>query len=47
MPLTKAQLVESIHNQIGLTKNKSAKIVETCLEIIKSTLVSGEDVLIS
>ncbi|OEU66476.1 MAG: DNA-binding protein [Desulfobacterales bacterium S5133MH16] len=47
MPLTKAQLVESIHNQIGLTKNKSAEIVETCLEIIKSTLESGEDVLIS
>ncbi|MGB2928861.1 MAG: integration host factor subunit alpha [Desulfobacterales bacterium] len=47
MPLTKAQLVESIHNQIGLTKNKSLEIVETCLEIIKSTLASGEDVLIS
>jgi integration host factor subunit alpha len=47
MPLTKAQLVASIHNQIGLTKNKSSEIVETCLEIIKSTLESGEDVLIS
>ena len=47
MPLTKAQLVESIHNQIGLTKNKSSEILETCLEIIKSTLESGEDVLIS
>jgi len=47
MTLTKAQLVESIHNQIGFTKNKSSEIVETCLEIIKSTLASGEDVLIS
>ena len=47
MPLTKAKLVESIHNQIGFTKNKSSEIVETCLEIIKSTLESGEDVLIS
>lgn len=47
MTLTKAQLVESIHSKIGLTKNKSSEIVETCLEIIKSELESGEDVLIS
>jgi integration host factor subunit alpha len=47
MTLTKAQLVESIHNKIGLTKNKSSEIVEACLEIIKSELASGEDVLIS
>ena len=47
MTLTKAQLVESIHNKIGLTKNKSSEIVETCLEIIKIELESGEDVLIS
>jgi integration host factor subunit alpha len=47
MPLTKVQLVESIYNQIGTTKNRSAEILETCLEIIKSTLESGEDVLIS
>jgi len=30
-----------------MTKNRSAEILETCLEIIKSTLESGEDVLIS
>ena len=47
MTLTKAQLVESIYNKIGLTKNKSSEIVETFLEIIKSELESGEDVLIS
>jgi integration host factor subunit alpha len=47
MALTKVQLVESIHNQIGLPKNKSTEIVETLLEIIKSTLESREDVLIS
>ena len=47
MPLTKVQLVESICNQIGMTKNRSAESLETCLEIIKSTLESGEDVLIS
>jgi integration host factor subunit alpha len=47
MALTKIQIVESIHNQIGLPKNKSTEIVETLLEIIKGTLASGEDVMIS
>ena len=47
MALTKIQIVESIHNQIGLPKNKSTDIVETLLEIIKSTLASGEDVMVS
>jgi len=47
MTLTKIQIVESIHNQIGLPKHKSTEIVETLLEVIKKTLSSGEDVLIS
>ena len=47
MTLTKAQIVETICNQIGFSKNKSSEIVETLLEITKSTLESGEDVLIS
>ena len=47
MALTKAQIVESIQNQTGFPKNKSSEIMETLLEIIKSTLESGEDVMIS
>jgi integration host factor subunit alpha len=47
MTLTKAQMVESVQNQIGLLRNRSSEIVETLLEIIKNTLASGEDVLIS
>lgn len=47
MTLTKAQMVESIQNQIGFSKNRSSEIVETLLEIIKRTLESGEDVLVS
>ena len=47
MTLTKAQVVESIQNQTGFPKNKSSEIVETLLEIIKRTLASGEDVLVS
>ena len=47
MNLTKAQIVESIQSQTGFSKNKSSEIVENLLEITKSTLASGEDVLIS
>jgi len=47
MALTKAQIVESVRNQTGFPKNRSSEIVETLLEIIKSTLESGEDVLVS
>jgi len=46
-PRTKAQIVESIQNHIGLPQNKSTEIFETLLKIIKSTLESREDVLIS
>jgi integration host factor subunit alpha len=47
MTLTKIQIVESVQNQTGFPKNKSSEIVETLLKIIKNTLVSGEDVLVS
>jgi len=47
MTLTKIQIVESIQNQTGFPKNRSSEIVETLLEIIKRTLASGEDVLVS
>ena len=47
MTLTKIQIVESVQNQIGFPKNRSSEIVETLLEIMKSTLASSEDVLVS
>jgi integration host factor subunit alpha len=47
MTLTKIQIVESIQNQTSFSKNRSLQIVETLLEVIKSTLASGEDVLVS
>lgn len=47
MTLTKAEMVESIRNQTGFSKSRSSKIVETLLEVIKKTLASGEDVLVS
>lgn len=47
MALTKQDIVEHVHNELGFTKNKSIEVVESLLEIIKSSLESGEDVLVS
>ena len=47
MSLTKAHLTDSIHNQLGLHKNQSVKVLESILEIIKKTLENGGDVLIT
>ncbi len=47
MTLTKDLIIDSIRKDCDLVKTQSAKMFETLLEIIKSTLESGEDVLIS
>ena len=47
MSLTKAHLIKSTREQCGFSKNKSSNLVESLLELIKSTLESGEDVMIS
>ena len=47
MTLTKAMIIDVIHNQLGYPKNKSAELLEILLEIMKGTLEKGEDVLIS
>ena len=47
MTLTKAQIIEEISIRNGLTKKKSTETVEAFLEIMKKTLESGEDLLIS
>ena len=47
MTLTKARVVEQIHRKIGLPQKEASEVFEKLLEIIKSTLESGEDILIS
>ena len=47
MTFTKANIVEAVAKQNGYPKNQSFEMVETLLEIIKRTLESGEDVLVS
>jgi integration host factor subunit alpha len=47
MTLTKAQIVDLVHEELPFPKNKSTEVIEGLIEIIKSTLAKGEDVLIS
>ncbi len=47
MTLTKSDLIDSIHNQCDQPKKASLTIVESILEIMKKTLESGEDIMIS
>ncbi|MCP4105916.1 MAG: integration host factor subunit alpha [Desulfobacteraceae bacterium] len=47
MALTKAHIVNEIHDQLQFSKKKSTDIVESVLEIMKNSMEDGEDVLIS
>ena len=47
MALTKHDIVEQVYIELGLPKNESIEIVESLLELIKASLASGEDVLVS
>jgi integration host factor subunit alpha len=47
MTLTKDHLINSIAKENGFQKKRSIEVVETLLEILKSRLSSGEDVLVS
>ena len=47
MTLTKDHLINTIAKENGFLKKRSAEIVETLTAIIKSSLASGDDVLVS
>jgi integration host factor subunit alpha len=47
MTLTKDHLIEAIAKENGFQKKRTIEIVENLLELIKSSLASGDDVLIS
>lgn len=45
--LTRADLTEAIYEEIGLSRNESAALVESVLDEVSSCLVDGENVKIS
>jgi len=47
MTIKKAHLIDSIYNQANYSRTNSAKLKKSLMEIIKTTLENGEDVLIS
>ena len=47
MTLTKADLAQAVSTKIDYEKWRSAELVDTVFEVIRQTLESGEDVLIS
>jgi integration host factor subunit alpha len=47
MKLTKIEVVDMLYEQMGISKNECAQLVESVFEIIKSELEKGNDVLIS
>ena len=47
MSLTKDDIAKALAKETGCQLNQSVEMIETLLELIKLTLASGEDVLIS
>ena len=47
MALTKDKIISEVYTKLGLRKNDARQVVEQLLEIMKRTLESGEDLLIS
>ena len=47
MTLVKDDLIQTLYDQSGFSKQKARTTVETVFELAKKTLESGEDVLIS
>jgi integration host factor subunit alpha len=45
--ITKADLVEAVHEKVGFSKKESGEIVERVFESMKRTLEGGEDLKIS
>ena len=41
MTLTKAQIVDLVHEELPFPKNKSTEVIEGLIEIIKRTLQNG------
>jgi integration host factor subunit alpha len=47
MALTKERIINQVYDQAGFSKNESRQSVEALLELVKGTLESGQDLLVS
>ena len=47
MTLTKAHIIEAVREQLDFPKNDCIEVVQKLLDIIKTTLENGEDIMVS
>jgi integration host factor subunit alpha len=47
MSITKADLAQKVADDCGFMRGEAAEIVEKLLEIMKTSLIAGEDVMVS
>ena len=47
MTLVKENLIQSLYDQVGLSKQQSKALVDNIFDLIKKSLESGDDVLLS
>lgn len=45
--ITRADLADAVHRDVGLPRQESAQLVEAVLELISETLVAGDSVKLS
>ena len=45
--LTRMDLCDAVHREVGLSRNESAELVESVLDLVSDSLVEGETVKIS
>ncbi|RMF13721.1 MAG: integration host factor subunit alpha [Alphaproteobacteria bacterium] len=45
--LTRADLTEAVYEEVGLSRNESAQLVESVLQMMMDRLIAGENVKIS
>jgi integration host factor subunit alpha len=47
MAITKTDIIDAVHNQLGYPRSKSTEAIEALLEIMKRSMEDGNDVMIS
>ncbi len=47
MTITKAHIIEAVREQMDFPKNDCIDVIEKLLDIIKTTLENGEDIMVS
>ncbi len=45
--ITRADLAEAVYEEVGLSRNESAELVETVLDEVANALIAGDNVKIS